>query len=88
MRMLRMDAAGAEGERRSDMTKKKSDKQTDLERLHQWLASIGGNISLGASALKSSETSKSGDKLTIVLKKPKRTKKPDQADAGQPSLIG
>ncbi len=59
------------------MAKKKS--ETDLGILHQWMDSVGGNISFGSSALKAIETSKSGDKLTIVLKKNKPQKPADQA---------
>jgi hypothetical protein len=63
----------------SDMAKKKSEK--DLEILHQWLDSVGANISFGESALRAVETSKSGDKLTIVLKK---NKPPKPADPTEP----
>ncbi|CCJ07930.1 hypothetical protein [Methylocystis sp. SC2] len=40
---------------------------------------VGGSISLGESQLKSVEVSKSGDRLTIVLKKKKQKKGADQA---------
>jgi hypothetical protein len=46
--------------------------------LQQWIEAVGGNISLGESLLKSVEASKRGDKLTIVLKKKKQKKGPDQ----------
>ena len=59
------------------MTKKKPDEQTDLQRVHEWFNGVGGNILLGASTLKDVETSKSGNKLTIVLKKKKPAKTPD-----------
>jgi hypothetical protein len=56
--------------------KKKSDEQTERQRLHEWLDSVGGRISLGHSELSSIEISKSGNKLSIVLKKNKPEKKP------------
>ncbi|MGJ0427208.1 hypothetical protein [Methylocystis sp.] len=54
-----------------------SDK-TEAEILQQWIEAVGGSISLGESLLKSVEASKRGDKLTIVLKKKKQKKGPDQ----------
>jgi hypothetical protein len=60
------------------MGKKKPDEQTDLERLHEWMAATGGNITRGDNTLESIETSKSANKLTIVLKKNKPAKSPAQ----------
>jgi hypothetical protein len=62
------------------MGKKKPDEQGDLDLLHEWLAATGGSIELGATSLQSAETSKSGSKLTIVLKKNKPEKKSGAAD--------
>jgi hypothetical protein len=62
------------------MGKRKPDEQTDLDLLHEWLAATGGSIELGATTLRSAETSKSGNKLTIVLKKSKPEKKPVAVD--------
>jgi hypothetical protein len=49
-------------------------KKADDERMRDWLASVGGNISRGDSNLKSTKVSKDDDKITIVLKKKKQEK--------------
>ena len=56
------------------MSKKKDEELSELERLHGWLSQVGGNITLGSASLDVVEASKSGNKLTIVLKKPKPAK--------------
>ena len=60
------------------MGSKKADEMAEIERLHRWIDSVGGNISFGDSVVKSVEESKDGDKLTIVLKKKKQRKGSDQ----------
>lgn len=60
------------------MAKKKPEEQSDIDRLQEWISAVGGHITLGSSALQSIETSKSGSKVTIVLKKNKASK--DLAD--------
>lgn len=62
------------------MGSKKADEMAEIERLHRWIDSVGGNISFGDSVVKSVEESKDGDKLTIVLKKRKQKKKTDEAE--------
>lgn len=52
------------------MAKKEKKTPADLERLHDWLNGVSGTISLGECVLKEIDISKSGDKITIVLKKP------------------
>ena len=53
------------------MPKKKPDEQTDLQRLHEWINAVNGNILLGESTLEDLETSKNGNKLTIVREEKK-----------------
>lgn len=65
------------------MAKKKSAGPTELERLHEWLGGVGGNFAFGAASLESVEASKSGNKVTIVLKKPKPAKAEDGGTIGQ-----
>lgn len=62
-----------------NMASKQPDETQDVIRLHEWFTKVGGNIDLGQSLLKSLETSKDGDKITIVLKK-KKPKKDANAD--------
>jgi hypothetical protein len=57
------------------MGKKHPDEKTDLDRLHEWMANVEGNVSIGSATLDSVEISKSENKVTIVLKKPKADKK-------------
>ncbi len=61
------------------MNKKKSDGQFDLDRLHEWMAAVGGNIALGASRLLSLDISKKGNKTTIVLKRNRPEKETDKS---------
>lgn len=53
---------------------KRTEKPGEIQRLHEWLSSAGGNIALGTASIEAIEASKSGNKLTIVLKKPKLPK--------------
>ncbi len=54
--------------------KKPDEKKADDERMRDWLGSVGGNIFIGSSDLKTAKVSKDDDKLTIVLKKKKQKK--------------
>ncbi len=56
------------------MADTKPEEMSEIELLHRWIDAVGGNISLGESALKSVEVSKDGDKVTVVLKKNKQKK--------------
>ena len=70
------------------MGKKELDKRTEFHRLHEWLDAVGGHISLGQSKLISIETSESGNKLSILLKKNKPIEKPTAIPrANEPPLI-
>lgn len=62
------------------MAKKRNEGPTELERLHEWLGGVGGNIALGMASIEAVEASKSGKKLTIVLKKPKPAKPAEAQD--------
>ncbi len=46
-----------------------------------WMAAVGGGVSIGDSKLKSAQVSKSGNKLTIVLKKKAKKAMPEHEDA-------
>ncbi len=49
----------------------------DLDLVREWMSGVNGGISIGDSKLKSAKVSKSGGKLTIVLKKKsQKTKHP------------
>ncbi len=54
---------------------------TDLDLLREWMSKVGGGISIGESKLKSAKVSKSGDKLTIVLKKKSQKSKAEKPSA-------
>ncbi len=56
---------------------------TELDLVGDWMTSVGGGISIGDSKLKSAKVSKSGDKLTIVLKK--KSQKTKVGQGVQPS---
>lgn len=63
------------------MSKNNSEEAKDpkeIRRLNEWISAVGGNIELGAASLGAVETSKSGKKLTVILKKPKPPKKVDR----------
>jgi len=59
---------------------KENEEPTDIERLHEWISGVGGNITLDAARLEAVEASKSGNRLTIVLKKPKPSKAAEGRD--------
>lgn len=59
------------------MNDKPSDESADLDLLRDWMNGVGGGISVGNTKLKSVKISKSGDKITIVLRKQKEKKKAD-----------
>jgi len=54
-----------------------------MERLRKWIGEVGGAITIGESDLKSFKLSKSGGKITLVLKK----KKPPKAGAADESSM-
>lgn len=63
------------------MGKKEREKgRKELQKLHDWLQAVGGNMFLGDSVLNTVEASKSGNKLTIVLKKVEAAKQSIEDD--------
>lgn len=59
------------------MGKQKTDgsrQRNEIRDLHEWISGVGGSIDLGTASVAAIEASKSGKKLTIVLKKPKPQK--------------
>ena len=46
-------------------------KMTDAERMRAWMEDIGGSLLVGEGKVKSVKISKSGNKLTLVMKKKK-----------------
>jgi hypothetical protein len=57
------------------VSKKSDDEMTDVERMRHWIDIVDGKIDLGRSEIASVKESKSGQKLTIKLKKPKTVAK-------------
>jgi hypothetical protein len=57
------------------MADKNFKKESNFERLHRWMDAVGGNIALGDCEVKSFEVTKSGDKITLILKKKKLDEK-------------
>jgi len=51
------------------MQDKRPEQTTDASLLSAWMEDIGGSVFVGQGKLKSVEISKSGDKLTLVIKK-------------------
>ena len=57
---------------KTDKSDQKPSGKTDADHMRKWMDDVGGSVFPGKSTLKSVEVSKSGDKLTIVLKKNKK----------------
>jgi hypothetical protein len=47
----------------------------DAARMRGWLDGVGGNVVVGEAKLKSVKISKTGNKLTIIVKKSRKKKK-------------
>ena len=47
----------------------------DAARMRAWLEGVGGNVVVGEAKLRSVKISKTGNKLTIVVKKSKKKEK-------------
>jgi hypothetical protein len=58
-------------ERETNMQDNAPQKMTDAERLRAWMDDIGGSLFVGDGKVKSVKMSKSGKKLTVVMKKKK-----------------
>jgi hypothetical protein len=51
------------------MQDKRPEQTADASLLSAWMEEIGGSVFIGQGKLKSVEISKSGDKLTLIIKK-------------------